>query len=156
MPSRSGNSHWSNGPSSARVRGSSAHSSAALANAGAMSWPLSALPHAVVAKTRSSSGCTHGRSARASAALTVWMVPRISVMRTTVRSSIAADRSSVRKAFRRFHSARYGTAGTCPCSPTTCSTVSTTTRSERSSRSWRASVARPRAFRESVGCTPPF
>ena len=105
----------------------------------------------------SRTGCMSGRSSRQSSAVTRWIVPRMTPMRTTSRRSSSSDTDSGRKPSSRDQSAVYGLCGTCACIPTRCSTASSGVRSERWSSSWRSSVARfsARRLRTGSGKEPP-
>ena len=100
----------------------------------------SGLPMAASSPSRI--GCISGRRSRQSPAVTRWIVPRMTTIRTTSRARRCSARVSGSNPASRDQRAVYGSRGTCACRPTRCSTVSSTGRSERSRRSCRESVAR--------------
>ena len=65
-------------------------------------------------------GCSTGRSAAQSAALTRWMVERCSAIRTASPLATAAASSAGSKPAIRSRAPTYGSAGSCACSPTRC------------------------------------
>jgi hypothetical protein len=93
---RPGQSWVSSSPSSAKVNGSSVVRAWPAAATAVRSTPGSRLPK-LLARARSRTGWTSGRSVSASSALTRWMVPRMSAIRTTSRLISRRARSSGRK-----------------------------------------------------------
>ncbi len=136
---------WS--PSALKVRGSSSTNARPIAMTSAVSTPTSRLPNWLF-WTRSRTGWTSGRRPHASRAVTRWIVPRMSAIRTTDRST----RRSLE--VRPTESPRPGpTARRRPCAasgawrPTSRSMTSGTAIETRRSRIWRWRVARFRARR---------
>ncbi len=104
--------------------------------------PRAASRTGLEAKPRVSAACVHDRSAKASRAVTRWIVERISDVRTAARSSIAAASSPGSKPSSRDQSPTYGDSGACACIPTRCSIAASGAIASRASSSWRASRAR--------------
>ena len=77
-----------------------------------------------VVSSRSSTGWTSGRRTDASSGVTRWMVPRITTMRTTARSTMSRASDSGSNRSSRDHSPRYGSRGSWACRPTRCRTAS--------------------------------
>ncbi len=100
-----------------------------------------------------------------SAAVTRWIVERMSCARTAPRDSMSALSSSGSNARSRDHSATYGFSGTCACIPTSCSTIAAAgaagslqqalARQQRAVQGRRIEDAHPRARYFLMQCAAP-